>query len=106
MRLMILSTLGIAALAVGIACCPPLKARMDRVVFGQAASAEQKPSDDHLMARTADKVKQGAMYALECVQAKAVQLTGSGDRQPDPKAAPPPKQPSDAPPDPRVQQKS
>lgn len=95
MRMMILSTLGLAALAVAIQCCPPLKARLTTVIFGTQAHVTTTASGSHLVAQAADKVKGGATSALERVEATAARLTGHG-----PPATPAPATDAPAPPPP------
>ncbi len=104
MRLMIISTLTLAGLAIGIQCCPPLKERMTTVIFGQQAEASQAAPEDHLVARAADKVRDGAASALETVEAKAAELAGT--RRPAAKPAPAAKDRTNPPTAPAVQQKS
>ncbi len=84
MRLMIASALALAGLAIGIQCCPPLKAHISCVIFGTEGKAPTTVPGDQLVARAADTVKEGAASALHCVAAAAGQLTG---RKPDPKPA-------------------
>ncbi len=103
MRLMIASALALAALAIGIQCCPPLKNHIAFVIFGTEGKAPSTMPGDQLVARAASSVKEGAASAVQCAERAAGSLTG---RKPAPEPAADESEPAGPPADQPVQQKS